>query len=110
MELNLTIRHIVTLMIMCKGMPEPSYILEKIQDLGRTNVPEQFLDDINLQQFRHYAERFKMDWNSMRDYHEMPADRQCFDPHTGEALKAFIPIKEEGGRDWESDQDLEGEG
>ena len=84
-------RHLETLLLMCKGMPDPNYIFEKLRDLERTNVPEQFLDDINMQQFRHYAERFKMDWDSKRDYNYMPAERRCFDNITGAAKAEFIP-------------------
>lgn len=92
MEIIFTMRHLVTLMLMCKGMPDPTYIFEKIKDLERTNVPEQFLDAANMYHFRLYAERFKLDWNSSRDYNHMPAERRCFDNITGCALAEFIPI------------------
>ena len=96
MEIYFTIRHMVTLVILCGDtwsvIPDPNYIMEKIRDLERMNVPEQFLDEEGLYQFRRYAENFKLDWNSQRDYHDLPAERRCFDPHTGEAKPEFIPV------------------
>lgn len=93
MEIYFTIRHMVTLIIMCgDNVPEPSYVMEKIKDLQRTNVPEQFLDDLNMQKFRHYAERFGMDWKSQRDYSFVPAERRCFDEITGTVKPEFIPV------------------
>lgn len=99
MEIYFTIRHMVTLIIMCSGeardLMSPSYVLEKIKDLQRTNVPEQFLDDINMQKFRNYASVFGMDWNSQRDYSDLPAERRCFDEITGTAKPEFIPVGSE---------------
>ena len=92
MEIYFTIRHMVTLIIMCDGMPEPNYIWEKIKDLQRTNVPEQFLDDGNMKRFRSYALRYGFDWNSQRDYSDLPAERRCFDSITGSAKPEHIPV------------------
>lgn len=94
MEIYFTIRHMVTLIIMCGGVDVsgPNYVLEKIRDLQRTSVPEQFLDDENLCQFRLYAERHGLDWNSQRDYMKLPAERRCFDEITGTAKPEFIPV------------------
>jgi len=93
-EIYFTIRHLVTLIIMCEGMRIqcPNYILEKIHDLQRTNVPEQFLDDINIEKFRDYALRCGFDWNTQRDYSKLPAERRCFDGITGEAKPEYIPV------------------
>ena len=86
----------VTLILLCGGrvhlIPEPDYILEKIRDLQRTNVPEQFLDDVNMESFRKYAGIFGIDWNSERDYNKLPAERRCFDEITGTAKPEFIPV------------------
>jgi len=75
-------------------MPDPSYIFEKIKDLERTNVPEQFLDDENMEKFRNYAAGYGFDWNTGRDYSKIPAERRCFDERTGEAKPEYIPVGE----------------
>ena len=95
MEIYFTLRHMVTLILLCgRGIPKPSYVLEKIKDLQRTNVPEQFLDDDNMYHFRVYAEKCGFDWNSQRDYSDLPAERRCFDEITGSAKPEFIPVED----------------
>ena len=62
----------------------PKYVREKLECCQQTNVPEQLLDGPGLALFRSYAERFEFDWNSSRDYHDVPAGN--FDEVTGEAI------------------------
>ena len=61
-----------------------NYIFEKFELCRGFNIPERILDNKNMAKFNAYAERWKLNWRSARDYWEVPMDQ--FDPVTGEAL------------------------
>lgn len=62
----------------------PNYLLEKIKACNGKVVPEGMLDSKNMRKFRAYAEKYGFDWNSERDYWDIPMNQ--FDKVTGEAL------------------------
>ena len=62
----------------------PSYLLEKLKSCQGRVVPEGLLDSGNMAKFRAYAEKYDFDWNSKRDYWDVPMNQ--FDNVTGEAL------------------------
>jgi len=74
----------------------PSYVFEKTNALSETVVPEKLLDDEGREIFKAYAERWKMDWDSARDYWDIPMDQ--FDKRTGEPKKEVLEkLKESDG-------------
>ena len=73
----------------------PSYVFEKLESCEKSCVPERFLDTPSFSIFRAYAERWKMDWKSGRDYWNVPMDQ--FDEKTGEPKKEFLEKLEESG-------------
>ena len=62
----------------------PSYLLEKLKSCQGKVVTEEMLDSGNTAKFRAYAEKYGFDWNSKRDYWDVPMNQ--FDDVTGEAL------------------------
>lgn len=61
-----------------------NYIFEKFELCRGFNIPERILDTNNMTKFNAYAQKWKLNWQSARDYWEVPIDQ--FDKMTGEAL------------------------
>ena len=85
----MNIRQAVTFAILAeshKGIIDmhPSYLLEKLRACQGRVVPEELLDSENMAKFKAYAEKYDFDWNSKRDYWDVPMNQ--FDEVTGEAL------------------------
>ncbi len=62
----------------------PRYLREKLESCQQTNIPEQLLDGPGRALFHQYAKKFGFDWNSARDYNDIPQGQ--FDKVTGEAI------------------------
>lgn len=90
-----TLRQLVTFAI-CMENGEgiigkhPSYLFEKFNWCIGRNCPEAKFDLSNQAKFKIYTERLKLNWDTARDYWDIPMDQ--FDPKTGE------PILEKEGK------------
>lgn len=60
-----------------------NYLFEKFLHTTQARIPEKLLDSKNLQKFIAYAEKWGLDWDSPRDYQDLPRSTPI-DPITGE--------------------------
>ena len=83
---------VVFAMIMSHGegvlSKHPSYVFEKLEACEKSVVPEKFLDTPSFEIFKAYAEKWKMGWDSARDYWDVPMNQ--FDEKTGEPKKEAV--------------------
>lgn len=84
---KMTLRQLVTFAIFMENNAgiigkHPSYIFEKLKWCSSRHCPEVKFDRSNKEKFKEYARTWKLNWNTERDYWDVPMDQ--FDPETGE--------------------------